>query len=622
MNTIRIDHPRLIQHFAGLLFFFMILPPWSGYGQYFGERVMEKSFEQMDFFFTPNRLTPFGIGSYKNSVTGLLDDPFLNLDLNPAFLFGSATGSSTIYFDFRSAKEMHERRDMFFPYHTRDIFTTERVSEYFAPYPHFYVNTRKELEPVISIGYLFRPTSGTLKNLSLGLTYQRLSQNEEYYPIPQDIYRSVMGYDYNGIRSASAESIPIIDKYSGTDNIHHKGDFLTLYTGYEVDPSLQLGVKIGHTNFDRSGSLGSQNLWESYYSAGNSSLWRNREARDQSYRHWEVIGGIHYRFDSLYSIGLTGGRVWGDVEQNLTRDDYSTYGYGPYGSRTENWYQSLRSGIQHQNWVHDGKTDLGGINLKAQLNSTQLLQVHYFYSRQNVALGLRSSINDTSHSQYHAQWDTVLYTSFSNYSVRDYRNGDGSTIAGTHRVVASLTWDISATTRLYIGAQYQSRRVDTRTSEQVFANRHSRYASSGYYPYSYFDSTAEAKSLQWDFRTRLRQVTIPVILTHKLSDVVELMFGLNRTTADWQVNDVTLALIDYRVSANPDTVIRRGMFGERYTQPEENVSDVRTTVLFGLKVSPSSVFSIQLLVVPSFVNRYEGTELENLQTWIALSLTP
>jgi hypothetical protein len=39
----------------------LLVPSSLSYAQYWGERVLEKGFEQTDFFFAPNYLMPYGI---------------------------------------------------------------------------------------------------------------------------------------------------------------------------------------------------------------------------------------------------------------------------------------------------------------------------------------------------------------------------------------------------------------------------------------------------------------------------------------------------------------------------------------------------------------------------------
>lgn len=594
----------------------------STHAQYFGEQVMEKSFEQTDFFFTPYKLLPFGLGNFRNSVSGVLSDPLINLELNPSYLYHDSTRASYVYLDFRSSRHIQSASGGgVYPAYDAMMLRTMVIE--MMPYPYFYINTRKELEPVVSAAFLYRPIEGTLKNLSLGVTYQMISQDEKYYAIPQDIYRSVVGRNYSSGEAAEAKDIPIVDKYSGADDIHQSGHFISFFSGYEIDPSLRLGVKLSRVNFDRDGEFGSKNLWENYYSGTYTSLWSNLEARTQEYAHWELTAGASYRIDERYEVGATGGRLWGDADQVLTRADSSYWGYGPIGSTTQNWSVYSSSGSQRQTWNHDGRTTFGGANFKFHASPSQLFQLHYLYTRQQTDITLAGAIFDTSFGRSRYQWDTNLTTSNSYQRLVDRRNGTGASIGYTHRIVGSLQWDINSTVKVSIGAQYEHRRVETNTSETIVADRHYRYTSTGRYAYNYFDSTAESKTLEWDFRSRLSRFSIPIFFTIRASDVVDLLFGLNRSMAEWEIDDVTLAIFDYRVQANQGGTTRKTNFGERHTMPKERVSDIRTTFLAGLTVSPSSVFSVRLLVVPHFVDRmFEGSDLSELQWWIGVSLKP
>ncbi|HES59957.1 MAG TPA: hypothetical protein ENO18_05940, partial [Caldithrix sp.] len=67
-------------------FYVLILLPFLLLAQYYGERVTEKSFESSDLFFNSYYLNTFGIYNFRNVATGLFDDPFLRLHLNPALL--------------------------------------------------------------------------------------------------------------------------------------------------------------------------------------------------------------------------------------------------------------------------------------------------------------------------------------------------------------------------------------------------------------------------------------------------------------------------------------------------------------------------------------------------------
>lgn len=63
-------------------------------------------------------------------------------------------------------------------------------------------------------------------------------------------------------------------------------------------------------------------------------------------------------------------------------------------------------------------------------------------------------------------------------------------------------------------------------------------------------------------------------------------------------------------------------FGERYTAPNENDRDVRTTLLAGIGISPSEKLNLRLLLVPNFREGIDGQELDQLQLWLGLTVTP
>jgi hypothetical protein len=113
-----------------------------------------------------------------------------------------------------------------------------------------------------------------------------------------------------------------------------------------------------------------------------------------------------------------------------------------------------------------------------------------------------------------------------------------------------------------------------------------------------------------------------VFVTIQASSVIEVLLGLNRNMAQWEINEVTLAAFRYREVLRNGVTQRDENFGERYITPTEKVSDIQTSFLAGLKISPAKLLHIQLLVVPVFRDSFEGSELEQFQWWIGLSLNP
>ncbi|MCH7487331.1 MAG: hypothetical protein IIC04_10130, partial [Proteobacteria bacterium] len=83
------------------LLILMLILPFTLSAQYYGERVTEKSFERSNVYFKSNFLNTFGLFRFKNVAPGLIEDPFLDLHLNPANLPEFQNKTALIYLDFR-----------------------------------------------------------------------------------------------------------------------------------------------------------------------------------------------------------------------------------------------------------------------------------------------------------------------------------------------------------------------------------------------------------------------------------------------------------------------------------------------------------------------------------------
>jgi len=186
-----------------------------------------------------------------------------------------------------------------------------------------------------------------------------------------------------------------------------------------------------------------------------------------------------------------------------------------------------------------------------------------------------------------------------------------------------VQWDINERVNLSVGAFMEWQERTTRTTETVFASNRSRYWSSysnSNYDYRY--AQEESKDLHWTFTAERTNFQLPVFLTVKATQALDVLFGLNRTMAWWKIDDVTLALFRYRYRLNDAREERAENFGERYTEPREEVSDIRTTFLAGVTVTPVESLKLRLLMVPNFHDTFAGSELEQLQWWIGLTVTP
>ena len=195
----------------------------SSYSQYFSETVLYKKFERSKYFFTPNFLNNFAVDGFEKVSVGLINKRFINIIYNPAGIVNENQPINEVFIDFRNTIEAEPQQ-----YYPIPLYWYERgfddlriaMPEIVLPYPRFISQPRREPDPILSIGVLTKPFPTALPRLYVGLTYQAIYSNERYYPVLQDIYYPVFGYDFIGTRTAETQNYPVIDRYAGTNNMH------------------------------------------------------------------------------------------------------------------------------------------------------------------------------------------------------------------------------------------------------------------------------------------------------------------------------------------------------------------------------------------------------------------
>ena len=603
---------------------FLLVLSSAAHAQYWGERVLEKSFEEVDFFFNPVYLNPYGIGGLGHATLGLIDDPLLTLHLNPARLSSRTLPRHHLYLNFRNEVEVRDQQ----PYYIHPAYDSRATDRAGIWFPYYrYVSNRKAVEPVLAFAYLLRPWQGR-RHYTLGVTYQALLLDERYYEIPQNIYRSQLGMDYAGRAVADENAIPVVDKYSGEDEMHQQGHFLSLSNSLSLLPWLDLGLVVSRAEYDRDGSYGSSDLWENSWTYPSTSDRDYRKRRSQSYSHWDLQGGVYARLSDTGGVGMTLGVVNGAVNQHLTELDDSRYDYGVCG-KDARWGVYDRLYSAGQSWRQDGRTLYGGIDLESRLSPSMTLTAYYRGVDLNVDLDLASALLDTSYSSYEDSWKDYYdnreyhYTSESDFGLHDARSGGGIRRADRHTTAAALHWQVDERTRVDIGLNWSQRNSTINSSEEVAAQRHNRYEwRNNEQEGRYDDQTVEDKTLKWHLTSRSTELQIPLIFRRQLNPSLELTFGLVRRMMRWRIEDVTEAWIWEKTEIINGEIHLKGPVIERYTEPRAIRSDIETMALAGLTIRPANALEVRLLAMPTYVSTYSGTELDQLQWWIDFTLRP
>ncbi len=544
---------------------------------YYGERPLEQSFENETFFFNSNHVNPFGMKEFSSVTPGLINNPLLNLQINPANILYDSLSSNYIYLDFRTSREISRE----YPVYVQPYMSVDRVM---PPYPQFFAMEKRFIEPALSGVYFTHPFS-SVPQLSVGATYQMIFQNENYYYLPQQGYRNELMADVRNLTQS-------IDK--NTDYMKHQGHFGSFYLGYEVNHQINAGIRFNRSIFDRKGVLGAEN-----------SIYNNMESRLQDYNHWDVATGVQYNFSTNSSIGITTGYLWGTAKQSLLQNNNSN----PIVSNSQS------NNDKTQRWLHDGYKLYGSIDFSSRIAENKKITIVYSASSHNMQLSSSSLSSGFSYSSYADQsnfWE-------SKYFLDDARSGNGKKNVITHQISPSLQWIPNEELTLNLGLSVELLSSHVSTTEKITTSRFYYNAGTNYY---YIDSLAEKKNLPWKFDVLLNTVQLPIIFQWKTSDAIELIFGINNQFITREINEITTEDIQYRTTNQNGVITTINNVKQEYVSPTTYIDESKTTLLFGTKLSPMPLMDIQFLALPSHTYLWNGAKQINFQWWLGINLHP
>jgi hypothetical protein len=597
-----------------LFFILLVLVP-AVKAQYYGERTTEQNFEESSLYFQSNYLNPFGIESFKNVSPGLINNPFLNLYINPASLPDLKDNSTLFYLDFRG-----DRTEA--PIVTNYVIPYYYSNSYYRPYYDLRWNSqsRVEPEPVVSIGLLTYPVSELTKKFFVGGTFQFIHGEDKYYQMPYYIYSPVYAYDSFGVRTNSADaSVPVQDIYSGRDEMVTDAKLYSLFAGYALSDKLTLGASLNGVHHSRDGGYG--NSYTEEYGNTNNSDWSNseNEARNEKYHHIDISAGFNYLPVPEITIGFKAGVLKGTADQNYS--DLSLYYYKyntPEVSDSWSYYNSKNS--TDQTWNHDGSTKYLGLNFIKKLADDREINFYYKYSRSSVDLSTSSAIYDTSYSSYRwiSSYDTSWGESRGFSSIHDNRTGTGERIANIHEGMISFKWILTESSTINIGLYINSTNYTITSNEPVFATNESSYNyinSDPQYNSGYYQKLIEDKSLVWTYSSDKFTLQVPVLLNFKFGSNWGMMLGINRIFNSWDISDQTTAYFNLRERIQGSDVKSENNFGERYLQPAQQVTETLTKIFTSFDASITSSFNARLTIDPEFEHLFRIN-----QWWLSFEL--
>jgi hypothetical protein len=584
-----------------LFILLVVLMPLALPGQYWGERVTEKSFESSELYFNSYFLNTYGINNFRQVAVGFIQDPFLDLYLNPANL-PTLKNRNLIYLDFRGDRT---ETPVISGYRTYPAYYESGYYNYYAPIyidPRWYQDTRYEPEPVFSLGILAYPFSGSLKNLLLGVTYQLIYKQEPFYSMPSWIYYNQYGYDAFGGRMMEMDSnIPIQDRYVGEDEMLNSGQLFSTFISNRFSEKLSAGIALSGVIHSRDGSY-INNMSDEYGNIYDNDWYSKMEVkREQEYQHLDLAAGLKYQFSSTLLLGTKVGYLNGNADQKYNSLYSSFYDYQSSdlpGDFSTYYNESSTT----QTWKHDGTNFYGSINLSKELKDKNIVNLYYRYTHSEVDLDNHSAIQDTAFYASHWTYDTTFYEYEGISSLTDNRKGSGERKTNTHEAMLNFHMKLTEKSTITFGGYYSRTISDIHSFEPVLAQRYSMYDSNNYPDDSI--SIYEDKDLDWNYHSLEWSLQIPLFFDFQVSPQWLISVGINKVLKSWKIEDETIAYFRLRQRVENNSVKSETNFGERYKESTQKITEDFTDLIgrFAVQVTPQ--IRIQLLVDPEFEDEF------------------
>jgi hypothetical protein len=540
--------------------------------------------------------------NFQKVAPGLFDNDFLNLIVNPANL-PDLDSTTLLYIDFRG-----DRTEA--PIVQNYVYPAYYSSVIYRPYvdPRWLSVTRSEPEPIFSLGILTNPLAEITNRFFVGGTYQLIHKEEKFYNIPYSIYYPNYYYDALGIKAENQSSIPIIDRYSGKDEMQTEAHLYSAFAGYKFTDQLEAGLSFEGVVHKRNGADLNANSDE--YSTTNKNDWANSQSQEkiQKYHHADWGAGINYLITPNFKLGFSAGILNGKADQDYSSGNSYLYKYNTPDVSNE-WSYNFSNSSSIQNWNHNGNTKYFGFNF-TQTKMNKQISAYYKHSKGDIDLVSSSTIDDTSFytSRYYSNYDTAFYN-YNGYSfAHDHRTGNGKRSENKNEAMINFKWNLTETYTIYLGAYFNSTSSQIQSNEPVNVVRQSEYTYDNtkhtQYNYHSFYSLSEDKNLIWNYNSDFWTFQIPIVLQFKVSDYINILLGINRILNNWDITDQTLAVFNKREKNDNGEISIETNFGERYTQPEKKITEDFTKVFSSFDFSISKAFKIRLILDPEFEGQF------------------
>lgn len=592
------------------MFVLTLLVPYLTFSQYYAQNVSEKNFEESQIYFDSYYLNPFGLYSFKDVTPGMLNDPFLNMHINPAIIPDLESKAFRFYIDFRGDREPEQTLDVYppIPLYGEGSFVP-------VPVYNYYSGKQYEPEPLLSVGIISHPVKELGKKFYVAGTYQIIRRDEGHYSSPYPTYYRSSEITAPDAREGEMRYYPDYYGYYGRDDMFTEAHLFSFYTGYKFLEKLSVGLGFNAVIHERTTNYINA---EDYPYSSDVAIFPSNFYREKmtDYSHLDFNIGVRYDLSPESSIGLKAGFLDGKVNQlnNYEREfDYS-YNY-------DDMDQNINAGysFNDQKWKRDGGTIYGGFDYKRKIDDDKTVSVYYLYSNIDLDLNNSSLILDSTFysSSWYDTYQNISYGYNGKSFLSDRRTGMGVKTISRHEASIAFTWKISPSASVVTGIFYKNENDKINTTEpvEIFNKYEYQNTSNGNVLTDQYYEAHEKKQLTWNSNTQYWTLQIPVIFQITFDKYWGIVVGLNKILNTWNISEEIYAHIETRYVNDNGVINEKTDFLETYRQPERKITDDATRVFLGFEINFTESLKNRIMFEPEFEN-----QLRIAQWWLAFSV--
>ncbi len=578
------------------------------FAQYYPEQILEKQFESSNLYFERFYLNTFGLKNFSNVAPGIMEDTFIRLSLNPAYGVRDTLKKLEIYLDFRNTREEEKITNYPVPLPYTDSYY------YVPPDPRWFAETRKEPEPVFSLGLRYKP----LARFHIAAAYQLTYKEEPFYQTPIYIYNDRYGYGpFDRTLTPDKTNVPTVTRSQRNDQLLTQAHLFAGYLGYRLNDKTDVGLGLALVKHKRNGDY--LNLHRNEYNNEQEQNWLSSYSIDRNldYKQTDFFAGMRFLPSEKLHFGFQAGMLLGNANQTRTVDDTSH----SFSKQDPNFFKSFRRKTEDQRFKHDGKKYYSTVTANFRTNDKSSIFIFATFSRLNADISDRSLTSDTSYYHNFTQSGLTFREDRSSSGLFDKRTSSGDQKEDFLEAMITLKSHQSPKTRFRLGMYFSYKKTIKNIAEPVLLN------SSWYWEYQSEQDNGEYshdkkhtarfedKTLKWRYEYIRKSLQFPIYWWRKLNDNIAFFTILNKYWIGWETKEKTEAIFkERRVTEGDQTKISKN-FIERYSEdPGRHYTEDSADLIMGVEVNITKRAMIRYTINPDF-----SPETRIAQWWISLT---